>query len=292
MNRNPVFQIIGLSCLLAAVSLAIWYIPRSTYVALASKGKVLHEETSEFSKIRIRGDEEKRHMLFVSDGGVEQVQSTIDLNNPGDLQVAYTKTMFASLLLKRPQRRVLLIGLGGGGMVRFVETHLPDMSIEVVEIDPVVVRLADKFFETRESPRVKIHTEDAFEFMAREHKPFDAIYMDAFLRPSIDGDPEGKTARLKTVAFLEIMRDQLVDDGVVSCNLISYRKTTPGDIEALREVFPAVELFKVPGTGNLVVIGSKQAGSRSEEEWAQEGKFVEKELPVLPFREFVENRKP
>ena len=139
---------------------------------------------------------------------------------------------------------------------------------------------------------MKIHTEDAFEFMAREHKPFDAIYMDAFLRPSIDGDPEGKTARLKTVAFLEIMRDQLVGDGVVSCNLISYRKTTPGDIEALREVFPAVELFKVPGTGNLVVIGSKQAGSRSEEEWAQEGKFVEKELPVLPFREFVENRKP
>ena len=88
------------------------------------------------------------------------------------------------------------------------------------------------------------------------------------------------------------MRDQLVDDGVVSCNLISYRKTTPGDIEALREVFPAVELFKVPGTGNLVVIGSKQAGSRSEEEWAQEGKFVEKELPVLPFREFVEYRTP
>ncbi len=292
MNRKPVFQIIGLSCLLAAVSLAIWYIPRSAYVPLASKGKVLHEETSEFSKIRIRGDEEKRHMLFVSDGGIEQVQSTIDLNNPGELQVAYTKTLFASLLLKRPQHRVLLIGLGGGGMVRFVETHLPDMSIEVVEIDPAVVRLADEFFETRESPRVKIHTEDAFEFLAREHKPFDAIYMDAFLRPSIDGDPEGKTARLKTVAFLETIRDQLVDDGVVSCNLISYRKTTPGDIEALREVFPAVEVFEVPGTGNLVVIGSKQDLQRSEGKWREVAESLEIEVPALPFGQFVDQRRP
>ncbi|MDF1860552.1 MAG: fused MFS/spermidine synthase [Verrucomicrobiales bacterium] len=278
----------SLICVLSAVLFAILYIPKSAYLPRASYGQLLHEETSAFSRIRVRGTESKRHLLFVADSGTEQLQSTIDLNEPGELQVAYTKTLFASLLFHRPQNRVLLIGLGGGGMVRFVDQNLPDTVIEAVEIDPAVVRLAAEYFETRENDQVVIHTEDAFVFLQQEHQPFDAIYLDAFLRPSVDKETDGKTARLKTVEFLETMRDQLTEQGVLACNLISYRSTTPGDLESLREVFPTVEVFGVPGTGNLAVIASRKEIERTPEEWLQVAKSLETELAIgLPFSDFV-----
>lgn len=291
MSRRTIFQILRLWCLIVAVSFAIWYIPRSSFFPRTSLGAVLHEETSDYSKIRVRGDDQKRHLLFVSDVGVEQLQSTIDLENPGQLQVAYTKTLFASLLFKQQQERVLLIGLGGGGMVRFVEENLPETSIEVVEIDPAVVRLADKYFETRGGPRVQIYTEDAFDFVAHQHEPFDAIYLDAFLRPSVDRDPEGKTARLKTVEFLETIKNQLVGDGVLACNLISYRRTTPSDLKALREVFATVEQYEVPGSGNVVVIASKKEVKRTEEEWLRVAAKLESRVPAIAFRKFVADQK-
>lgn len=287
MISRAIFQFLGMWCLLMAVAFSIWYIPRSSIFPRASFGAILHEETSEYSKIRVRGDDQKRHLLFVSDAGVEQLQSTIDLANPGQLQVAYTKTLFASLLFKQRQERVLLIGLGGGGMVRFVEENLPETSIEVVEIDPAVVRLADEYFETRDGIRVEIHTEDAFDFVARRHEPFDAIYLDAFLRPSVDHDPGGKTARLKTVEFLKKIKNHLVGDGILACNLISYRKTTPGDLEALREVFVTVEQYDVPGSGNMVVIASKGEVMRTEEEWLRVAERLESRIPDLAFQKFV-----
>jgi len=43
--------------------------------------------------------------------------------------------MFSSyLFLPRPEH-VLIVGLGGGSMVRFLEHHEPDLKIDVVEID-------------------------------------------------------------------------------------------------------------------------------------------------------------
>ncbi|MCG8599178.1 MAG: fused MFS/spermidine synthase [Verrucomicrobiales bacterium] len=292
MKRNPVYQLISLTCLLGAVCIAIWYIPNSTFIPRASKGPLLHEETSDFSKIRVRGDEKKRHLLFVSDAGVEQLQSTIDLENPGDLQVAYTKTLFASLFFKNPQKRMLVIGLGGGGMIRFIDENFPDTTVEAVEIDPAVVRLAAEYFETKPKPGVVIHTEDAFEFLARSHEPFDAIYLDAFLRPSVDGDPEGKTARLKTEEFLATMRDQLSPDGILACNLILWRSTTSGDLASLRKVFPSVVEFRVPGTGNLVAIASRTKEKFTREELATRAAELESLYPdALPFAELVKAMK-
>ena len=233
-----------------------------------------------------RGSDSKRHLLFVTDSGTEQLQSTIDLKKPGELQVAYTQALFASLFFKHPQERMLLSGLGGGGMVRFVENRFPGTTIEAVEIDPVVVRLAGEYFETTAKPGVVLHTEDAFAFLQREHSPFDAIYLDAFLRPSVDAESDSKTARLKTVEFLKTMRDQLTPDGVLACNLISYRKTTPGDLEALREVFATVKVVNVPGTGNLAVLASRREEAFSRERLLREALALE-ELYDLPFAEFV-----
>jgi len=286
MKRVTGLQLISLLCFLGALALGVLVLPKSAFLPRTAYGPILHEEESDFSRIRVRGSDSKRHLLFVTDSGVEQLQSTIDLENPGELQVAYTRALFASLLFKNPQERMLLIGLGGGGMVRFVEERFPEATIEAVEIDPAVVRIAGEYFQTTEKPGVILHAEDAFAFLQRKHNAFDAIYLDAFLRPSVDAEADGKTARLKTVAFLETMRDQLSEDGVLACNLISYRKTTPGDLESLREVFPVVRVIDVPRTGNLAVIASRRKKGLSREGLLERARSLE-EVHDLPFTDFV-----
>jgi hypothetical protein len=87
------------------------------------------------------------------------------------------------------------------------------------------------------------------------------------------------------------MRDQLVPEGVLACNLISYRDTTKGDLAAIREVFPTVETFLVPGTGNLVVIASRREISLNQAEWMERAEAVEGKYPFgIPFEAFVRDR--
>ena len=272
-----------------AILLAVFYLPNSSFFPRFAYGPILHEEKSEFSHIRVRGKDSQRHLLFVSDLRREGLQSSIDLDQPGELQVAYTRVLFASLLFRQPQQRVLIIGLGGGGMVRFIDQHLPETKVEAVEIDPAVVRIAAEYFETKPSERVTIHTEDAFVFLDSQRPGYDAIYLDAFLRPSVDREADSKTARLKTVEFLRTVRDQLSPDGLLACNLVSRRATTAGDLAALREVFASVREFPVAGTGNLVVIASRKEILLSKDELISRAGALEKSLPIgLPFSDFAE----
>lgn len=253
-----------LSFTLVAVSFAVLVAllsirPGPNHASEIRYGDVIHEEVSDFSTIRIREKGSMRSLLFVDPEGLEQCQSSIDLDHPGELLLGYSKTIFASHLFIHPQKRVLVVGLGAGGMVQFMNEVFPETMVEAVEIDPVVVRLAGEFFGTVEDDQLKIHTEDAFEFFGRqeEMEKYDVVYMDAFLRAPESSGLDVKTERLKTVSFLSDIAGRLTAEGAVAFNLIEAEEATPGDLEAIREVFPQVYEFPVPGTGNLVVIALK-----------------------------------
>ncbi len=257
-------------------------------VATSPHGPVIHETVSEFSRIRVRERDGIRRMLFVDEQGREQVQSAIDLDAPESLQLAYSRSMFLSFLFKEDQKRVLLVGLGGGGMVRFLQHARPDLSTEVVEIDPAVVEIADRFFGTREGPRTTIHTADAFEFLAEPHGPYDVIYMDAFLRPPADSGLEVLPARLKTVEFLEEIRRQLAPDGIVVFNLIETEESTAEDLAALQSAFKQVYVFSVPRTSNLTVVASQDARLAHEAILARADALARRRvLPDVPLRELA-----
>lgn len=46
--------------------------------------------------------------------------------------------------LQPPGCKVLVLGLGGGSVPLFLSHHFPSMNIDVVEIDPVVIRAASE----------------------------------------------------------------------------------------------------------------------------------------------------
>ncbi len=217
------------------------------------------EETSEFSKIRIRRRGNVRSLLFVRDSGREALQSRVDLAHPHELLLPYSRAMFASYLYRPEQHRVLIVGLGGGGMVHFLRHHQPQLEIDVVEIDPVIVRLADEYFGVRPDENTNIFTADGVDYLRTTEESYDVIYMDAFLKPSADTDATGVPQRLKTVAFYRAVQAKLKPEGIVVFNLNSHPNRDE-DIATIGDAFPHTQLFDCPGARNLIVVGTTSAG--------------------------------
>lgn len=58
---------------------------------------------------------------------------------------------------------VLLVGLGGGGLPQFVRDFVPAASVEVVELDPTILELAQNWFGFHSDDRLKVTLGDGLE---------------------------------------------------------------------------------------------------------------------------------
>jgi len=254
-----------------------------------SAGQLEHEEASGFSRIRIRRDGDVRAMTFVRDNGQEAVQSRIDLRAPHTLVSPYARGMFASYLYQPQPRRVLIVGLGGGAMVRFLTHHQPEAQIDAVEIDPVVVRLADEYFGVRSGGNVRVHTADGVAFVESTKDRYDLILMDAFLRPSSDTDSTGVPTRLKTLAFLGRLKQALAPGGIVAFN-INEHDTMADDIAAVRTAFGDAAVYRCPPSENKAVIAAEGGLATDEELRARIGALDARFAGALSFAEVLKNR--
>jgi len=235
---------------LAAAALTI-----ASVVALGACRDTLEvDRHSAYSHIRIRRAGDIRGLYFVRDSGVEVSESKVDLSEPRRLVLPYTRSMFASYLFVPQQERVVIIGLGGGAMVHFLEHHDPDLQIEAVEIDPVVVQLADEYFDVRTRGSTTIVTADGLAHLQGTEQRYDVIYMDAFLKPSEVTDGAGVPQAMKTEAFYTMLQSKLTAKGVVVFNLNRYADTER-DVEAIESAFLNTAIFSPAGSINLVVVG-------------------------------------
>jgi spermidine synthase len=164
--------------------------------------------------------------------------------------------MFASFLIRPEPERVVLIGLGGGSMVRFLARHFPAIDVTAVELDQAVVDAARDYFGVVETPHLHVVTADGFAFFAATDDRWDVIYMDAFVEPSNQTDDAGVPLRMQTVAFLRRLRAHLRDDGLFVVNL-HHDDDTGVRVAAIEEVFANTYLFN--GGGNVIVMGSVSA---------------------------------
>lgn len=275
--------VLAVALLASGVALIFWSMQG------ASLGTLEHEETSAFSKIRIRRDGETRLLTFVRDNGQEAVQTRINLSAPHSLQSPYARGMFTSYLYQPSPRRVLIVGLGGGAMVRFLTHYEPDAQIDAVEIDPVVVKLADQYFGARSGGNVRIHTADAVTFIESTTDRYDLILMDAFLRPSDDTDTTGVPKGLKTIEFLQRLKLTLAPGGVVAFNVNEHESMTE-DIAAVTTAFGHAVVYRCPPAQNKVVIATEN-GLASDDELRGRIQVLDARLKsALAFDELLKNR--
>ncbi|MCA9693644.1 MAG: hypothetical protein KC636_28880 [Myxococcales bacterium] len=207
--------------------------PRST-----PRRVVLFDETSPYSRVRVLQKKNLRLLGFLQDNGREMIQSSLDVDAPHVLKLPYGQAAFLSLAIKPSQPRILIVGLGGGAMVHFLRRHLPDAALEVVEIDPVVVKVAAEYFGVRDGVEAKVHVGDGVAFIQGASARWDAIYLDAFFKPTapntdLSGVPEG----ISGPAFLRSLAEHLEPDGLMILH-VHHRADWAEHLRAVQGVFP------------------------------------------------------
>lgn len=138
------------------------------------------------------------------------VQSRMDPSAPYRLELGYTRTIMGFLLFVPQPRRIGLVGLGGGSLVKYCHRYLPQARIEVAEINPAVIALRDTFHIPADGPRLQIVCADGAEFVALA-EPFDVLLIDGF-------DLGGVPPQLCSQRFYDDCRAALGADGVLAVN--------------------------------------------------------------------------
>lgn len=60
--------------------------------------------------------------------------------------------MVAAVALTPEPKRGLILGHGGGSLAKWLAQVWPELEVDVVEFDPVVVRMAEQYFEYHPRP--------------------------------------------------------------------------------------------------------------------------------------------
>ncbi len=182
--------------------------------------------------------------------------SAIDLARPAYQVVPYTRYYYAAELIKPNPRQVLMAGLGAGGFNRLFNLVHPDSRLVSVEIDPMILSLAQEHTGFRTGPNNEVVVEDARTFLRRSRETFDWILLDAFDRNA------QIPVHLTTREFYESLSGRLADDGAVLTNLHQGTRFFASQVQTIRAVFPDVVLVPVASRTNVIVAAAKApAGS-------------------------------
>lgn len=136
--------------------------------------------------------------------------------------------------------------IGGGASVcpmDFLERN-PDSTMDVVEIDPTVTRLAKEYFGLKDSERLSIYDEDGRIFLNRNQKQYDIVFIDAF--KSAYSIPH----HLTTVESMRHVHAALKEDGIAMMNMIGAVEGPNSQLfqsiyKTIESVFPQTRVFLV-----------------------------------------------
>jgi spermidine synthase len=218
--------------------------------AASASETVLAEARSQFNHVRVAESGTVRTMYFVGDNGMQYIESRVDRAYPASLDLDYTRTMMAGFLLQPRPTRLLMLGLGGGGMSNYLRGRIPGLEIDAVDIDPEVVRLAQTYFDVpKDDPRYRCHVEDARLFVERATTQWDMIMLDAFRGVFVP-------FHLKTQEFYRAVLARLSPRGVVVANLHNVTRMYPHDRETMAAVFPSTYSFVSEGGNQTTLVAS------------------------------------
>jgi SAM-dependent methyltransferase len=102
--------------------------------------------------------------------------SAMDLGMPERLVFPYERMMFVAAALVAQPRAILLLGLGGGAMLRHLAAYLPEAEVTAVERDAGVIAFAREHFHIKH----KIVRADAEEVVADARGKYDLVMVDLY----------------------------------------------------------------------------------------------------------------
>lgn len=182
------------------------------------------------------------------------IQSCMRLADPDELILDYTRAMMGFMLIEPAPRTVLMIGLGGGSIHKYLHKHLPDADITTVEINPGVIEMRQDFCIPPDDARSRIVCADGAAFLSRPTRSYDLILVDGF-------NGEGLPDVLCSPGFYRRVKAALTPTGLMIANVQADTAQTREIQQRVRRVFEGAMLsFESDEGGNDIVM----AGQREE----------------------------
>jgi spermidine synthase len=210
--------------------------------------KQVHRSNSDFGQLQVCDTTNGLIRFFLND---YLIQNTYDTRTQQSVSVFTYALHDLAVAYGGAPRSVLCIGLGVGIVPgRFAADGA---KVDVVEINPAVPPLAEKFFGF-DGSRCRVTIADGRQFLNRLPGRYDAVVLDAFLG---DSSP----SHLMTAEAFTAMREVLEPEGVLVINSFGHLQRGKDFLVAslqktLRSVFTEVRLHDV-GNGNMFFVASR-----------------------------------
>ena len=185
--------------------------------------------------------------------GSDTVQSSMKLDDPYELVLSYTRAMMAFLLFRPRPDNILMIGLGGGSMAKFVYKHLPATRTTVIESEPKVIAVARQYFHLPpDDERLVVEAGEGGAWVAAHRNCCDVLMVDGY-------DGSEQVPELCSEDFYASAHDALSDEGVLVVNLWSSDSRFDAYLQRIESVFDAVVCVPAERRGNMAVLAFRRS---------------------------------
>ncbi len=243
-------------------------------------GREIYAIDNNCGGIQVRESDKYRWVHF----GSGSVQTASYIQYPNRLCLEYMRRMLAFLPLRQNRMgRVLILGLGGGAMVRAIHESWPDVQIDAVDIDQDMIAIATEYFGIPESENVRVRNADAFCYIEQSiDYNADTVFVDLFA-----GDEP--VHEIYSENFVNNCYEVLNDSGVLIFNILAVKAQQFTDfINLVRKVFERQTLcLTVPSHDNILLFAFKSPFSYpSQENLLLRAQQMQDSL-LLPFDEYM-----
>ncbi|PKQ16526.1 MAG: hypothetical protein CVT67_03775 [Actinobacteria bacterium HGW-Actinobacteria-7] len=140
-------------------------------------------------------------------------QSSMHLDDPFATDIRYVGYLHLALAVCPSATKTLVVGLGGGTVVKQMWRDYPWMNVDAVEIDSDVIDVCRDYFALPDDERIRVICEEGRAYLERTSERYDIIIIDAF-------DDDHVPRQLLTAEFLRVCKERLTPSGVIVYNVI------------------------------------------------------------------------
>jgi hypothetical protein len=174
--------------------------------------------------------------------GSELVWTRAGLLDPRESGWPYVEFFHLAAAQAKQRRSALFVGCGGAVALRQFASVYPGLAMDLVECEPAVVRLAERWYDLRAIPNLTVHVDDGARFVAHaEPASWDVALIDAY-------DDATLASSFTRHAFFTALKRALHPGGAMAFNVIGSlagRGPLRSVVSSARAVFDEVRLVPV-----------------------------------------------
>lgn len=212
----------------------------------SAQRKPLYEKDSLYYHIIVLENPPCRYLKF--DFDMSHYQSGMNLSDPNKSCLPYANYIPLCFTFNPTANDFLITGLGGGSLPKLLYEINPDFNIDVVELDPEVLRVTEKFFYFKNGVHANVFINDARIFIKKAKKKYDIVILDAYKAELVP-------YHLLTKEYFEELASILNEDGLLFLNMYDPhdQKLHKPVIKTLRTIFNDVSLFDILDDADIIV---------------------------------------